>query len=1192
MSAAHTTSRKVVVSSRRDAEGEGGGGAASPRSKAAATTSSTSSTASTTSPRAPPSAHHRKASMPPVMGTLRSSPSSTEYEELDQQIMQSATFQDMWRITRLVSAKPTYQAMIEALQEEVALFVKATSVRFLQVNEADGVLTHSRKSWPLNQGLCGRACTEMEIVNIDDPADDTQYSADVDKDPTVGTAGAMLVVPVVSDSTPDCRGHKEVVGLIAAVKARGAGRFTARDCTALYRLGEFAGNTLRNAMRLDRANARYNQSLSMQQRGDALLDIAKALTQENRLPHLVALIVNKVPELLDCDRCTLFFVDHDTQELIVTRGASQGRRRSLVNWVFGQSNAPELPFKDGKNEIRFPMGRGIAGHVAQTGETVNIRDAHLDDRFNPEVDKRTGYRTRSLLCMPLVDADGNIIGVVQAINKNPAYPQFDQEDETLLGTFAAQAAVAVKNSKLFDQTESALKRSDALLEITNALSKELKIGPLIRIIVSKVQNLIGAQRCTVFIVDEEKKQLYTSAHMSYGMGAALPIDTDKAEMIRFPIERGLAGSCATSGATINIPDAYADSRFNQQYDKETGFRTKSILCHPVVSHTGSIIAVTQVINKVVSDSSSNDPNATKIGIFSDDDERMLAAFSAQAAIAIENSRLFTQTERALNQALADQRNLKFLLSVTKNLFSDMHLQSMTQQLEMQVHHLLKADHCALYLVDNSTKEFLLAKDEKDDSKHTRYPFSCGVVGHVASTARTVRLSKDAYLDPRFHPAVDQRKGHTTHSLLCCPIMAETSESTTVIGVISVRDEKDRGGFEREEENLLKVFSAQAAVAIINSKRFSNMLDQSEYKERDHSAAQYLVESRGMKLASDDIDSFQYSMDEITLNTPIGTGSYGEVYKATLHGKTVAVKKMHVRTLKAEQVDSFCSEAGLMCQLDHKNVVLFIGAVTEPSNLSIITEFCSRGSLADMLLDPQVEITYPRKVQALLDAAYGMLYLHQSNPTILHRDLKSDNLLVSADWTVKVADFGLTRFMSTGKAMTQVGTPMWMAPEVICGSQYSEKADVYAFGIIIWEVLTRLEPYDEMEPMSIVVAVVNDGLRPTIPAEYAKDPLVPLMKDCWAQDPGERPTFQAIIERLEAVKRGLGGGAPAVPAIIPSAAAKPGAASSATATAKPAAKKAEPAAAAKPAAKAKAVGATTKAKVGGTKTKAAASPRKK
>lgn len=124
-----------------------------------------------------------------------------------------------------------------------------------------------------------------------------------------------------------------------------------------------------------------------------------------------------VTPVQDCDRCTLFFVDRERGELIVTRGASHGRNKNLVSWIFGQSNAPELPFREGEHEFRFSMANGLAGHVARCGETINIEDAHKDARFNSTIDKETGYRTRSLLCVPMIDGRGETIGVVQCINK-------------------------------------------------------------------------------------------------------------------------------------------------------------------------------------------------------------------------------------------------------------------------------------------------------------------------------------------------------------------------------------------------------------------------------------------------------------------------------------------------------------------------------------------------------------------------------------------------------------------------------------------------------------------------------------------------------------------------------------------------------------------------------------------------------
>jgi serine/threonine protein kinase len=252
------------------------------------------------------------------------------------------------------------------------------------------------------------------------------------------------------------------------------------------------------------------------------------------------------------------------------------------------------------------------------------------------------------------------------------------------------------------------------------------------------------------------------------------------------------------------------------------------------------------------------------------------------------------------------------------------------------------------------------------------------------------------------------------------------------------------------------------------------------------------------IVDDNIEAFQFKFSEINFVRNIGSGSYGEVFKARLRGMTVAVKRINARGLRAEHVDAFCSEASLMCQLRHRNCVRFIGAVAEPPELCIITEFCQHGALSDLLLQQTVEMDFKLKLKCCLDAARGMEYMHSCNPVILHRDLKSDNLLVTSDWTVKVADFGLSRFRSDKKTMSQVGTPMWMAPEVILGEKYTEKADVYSFGVILWEIMTRKEPYEDKEAMQIVLEVVNKGLRPKIPPHYFDCPLVPLMRDCWEE----------------------------------------------------------------------------------------------
>ncbi|MBA0580827.1 hypothetical protein Gorai_023028, partial [Gossypium raimondii] len=167
-------------------------------------------------------------------------------------------------------------------------------------------------------------------------------------------------------------------------------------------------------------------------------------------------------------------------------------------------------------------------------------------------------------------------------------------------------------------------------------------------------------------------------------------------------------------------------------------------------------------------------------------------------------------------------------------------------------------------------------------------------------------------------------------------------------------------------------------------------------------------------------------------------------------------------LHGERYKEFLSEVAIMKRLRHPNIVLFMGAVTHPPNLSIVTEYLSRGSLYRLLRKPGVRevLDERRRLSMAYDVAKGMNYLHRRNPPIVHRDLKSPNLLVDKKYTVKVCDFGLSRlkantFLSSKSA---AGTPEWMAPEVLRDEPSNEKSDVYSFGVILWELATLQQPW--------------------------------------------------------------------------------------------------------------------------------------
>lgn len=200
----------------------------------------------------------------------------------------------------------------------------------------------------------------------------------------------------------------------------------------------------------------------------------------------------------------------------------------------------------------------------------------------------------------------------------------------------------------------------------------------------------------------------------------------------------------------------------------------------------------------------------------------------------------------------------------------------------------------------------------------------------------------------------------------------------------------------------------------------------------------------------------------------------------------------------------------MRKVRHRNVVQFIGACTQKPNLCIVFEFMPGGSVYD-----HVRKQGPPRVAAVLrialEVARGMDYLHRRK--IVHRDLKAANLLLDDQGTVKIADFGVARVLDHGGVMTaETGTYRWMAPEVIEHNPYSEKADVFSFGILLWELLTGKIPYNDMTPLQAAVGVVQKGLRPPLPPN-CPPPLADMMRLCWQRDPAVRPSFETLKHKL-------------------------------------------------------------------------------
>ncbi|XP_061343656.1 probable serine/threonine-protein kinase SIS8 isoform X2 [Gastrolobium bilobum] len=272
-------------------------------------------------------------------------------------------------------------------------------------------------------------------------------------------------------------------------------------------------------------------------------------------------------------------------------------------------------------------------------------------------------------------------------------------------------------------------------------------------------------------------------------------------------------------------------------------------------------------------------------------------------------------------------------------------------------------------------------------------------------------------------------------------------------------------------------------------------------------------------ALDDVAEYDIPWEEITLGERIGLGSYGEVYRGEWCGTEVAVKRFLDQDISGESLEEFKSEVKIMKRLRHPNVVLFMGAVTRPPNLSIVTEFLPRGSLYRLIHRPNSQIDERRRLRMALDTARGMNYLHKCTPVIVHRDLKSPNLLVDKNWVVKVCDFGLSRMKHSTflSSRSTAGTAEWMAPEVLRNEPSNEKCDVYSFGVILWELSTLQQPWGGMNPMQVVGAVGFQHRRLDIPDDV--DPAIAdIIRKCWQTDPKLRPTFAEILAALKPLQK--------------------------------------------------------------------------
>ncbi|MEC7805913.1 MAG: GAF domain-containing protein, partial [Pseudomonadota bacterium] len=348
------------------------------------------------------------------------------------------------------------------------------------------------------------------------------------------------------------------------------------------------GKNVSNKMKTNKDN------LSEQSR-----DIASDLSRLGSFDEILEYLITHVTQMLEADRGSLFLHDPGAHQLYT--------RVALGNL---------------SREIRIDEQSGVAGWVFMNAESAIVNSPYNDERFNKEVDERTGYQTKSLVCVPIFSTGDIPIGVLQVLNKQKG--KFTKADLAKIELVASQCASTLNTYALTERMEAQKRREAEFMELVSKLTTELDLSRLLNHVVDAATDMLVCERATVFLNDEKTDELFSM--VGAGLGAF---------EIRLPNNAGISGAVFQSGENVNIPHAYADLRFNPSFDKQTGFFTRSVLCVPILNKEGKRIGVTQALNKIG-------------GPFTEEDEHRIQAFTAQISVGLENAKMFNDMQAVKN----------------------------------------------------------------------------------------------------------------------------------------------------------------------------------------------------------------------------------------------------------------------------------------------------------------------------------------------------------------------------------------------------------------------------------------------------------------------------------------------------------------------------------------------------------------
>ncbi|KAJ0392227.1 hypothetical protein P43SY_009363 [Pythium insidiosum] len=293
-----------------------------------------------------------------------------------------------------------------------------------------------------------------------------------------------------------------------------------------------------------------------------------------------------------------------------------------------------------------------------------------------------------------------------------------------------------------------------------------------------------------------------------------------------------------------------------------------------------------------------------------------------------------------------------------------------------------------------------------------------------------------------------------------------------------------------------------------------------------------------------LQAMRIPLKDLEYGPKVSRGAFGDVYKGRYNGQIVAIKVLAESKRKSlSELAKFAQEARFMAVLQHDHIARFVGvAWNTPSDLCIVSEFLAGGDVRALLQryvsEGRPEGFSPEKIKIALHVAHALTYLHSLQPIVLHRDLKSKNILLTEDGDAKLTDFGVSREMEDATMTAGVGSSLWMAPEIVQGERYDEKADVYSFGVVLSELDTNELPFAEAQREGVLVesqagtgtterkrlpevAILQLVVQGRLSVRFTESELSAMREigqACVAVDPTQRPTAAAVLYRIHQIWR--------------------------------------------------------------------------